>query len=128
MGDVLRRMSRSGLDPLEAIRCATINNASRLRRDDLGMLAAGRRADVVVLADVADIEVAAVYVNGRHVAGNGAMLETPAARLVPPAAARRKPHPPTAGGVPLPVGGRTTGAAVRATPKGAPSHDRGAVA
>ena len=52
VSDVLRRLIRYGLDPLQAIRCATINNAIRLRRDDLGMVAAGRRADLVALADL----------------------------------------------------------------------------
>jgi adenine deaminase len=119
MSDVLRRLIRYGLDPLQAIRCATINNAIRLRRDDLGMLAAGRRADVVVLADVADIEVAAVYVNGRHVAANGAMLEAPAARIVPPAADSMKLHPLSADDFRVRVAGMTQGRAVLRTIKGA---------
>src|SRR5262249_43718696 len=45
MSDVLRRLIRYGLEPLQAIRCATINNAIRLRRDDLGLLAAGPPPD-----------------------------------------------------------------------------------
>ena len=49
MIDVLRRMVRYGLDPLQALRCATVNNAYRLKRDDLGWVAAGRRADLIVL-------------------------------------------------------------------------------
>ena len=57
MSDVLRRLIRYGLDPLQAIRCATINSAIRLRRDDLGMVAAGRRADLAVLADLHEIVV-----------------------------------------------------------------------
>ena len=52
VNDVLRRLIRYGLDPLQAIRCATINNAIRLRRDDLGLVAAGRRADLVALSDL----------------------------------------------------------------------------
>src|SRR6266853_234963 len=93
VSDVLRRLIRYGLDPLQAIRCATINNAIRLRRDDLGMVAAGRRADAVVLADLADIEVAAVYVSGRRVAANGAMLEPPAPRAPASAADSMKLQP-----------------------------------
>ena len=52
INDVLRRLIRYGLEPLQAIRCATINNAIRLRRDDLGLVAAGRRADLVALSDL----------------------------------------------------------------------------
>src|SRR5712671_6392191 len=68
ISDVLRRLIRNGLDPLQAIRCVTINNAIRVRRDDLGMVAAGRRADLVVLADLAEIAVDMVYVGGARVA------------------------------------------------------------
>lgn len=76
MIDVLRRLIRYGLDPLQAIRCATINNAYRLRRDDLGWVAAGRRADLIVLADLRELQVEQVYANGRLVANGGRMVET----------------------------------------------------
>jgi adenine deaminase len=75
INDVLRRLIRNGLDPLQAIRCATANNAIRLRRDDLGLVAAGRRADLVVLSDLREVTVAAVYANGKRVAEDGRMLE-----------------------------------------------------
>src|SRR5712692_425558 len=90
MSDVLRRLIRYGLDPRQAIRCATINNAIRLRRDDLGMVAAGRRADLAVLADLSEIAVETVYVGGARVAANGRMLEAPAARVAPPPAGTMK--------------------------------------
>ena len=45
INDVLRRLIRYGLDPLQAIRCATINNAIRLRRDDLGQAGLAEPAD-----------------------------------------------------------------------------------
>jgi adenine deaminase len=85
VADVLRRLIRYGLEPLQAIRCATINNAMRLRRDDLGMVAAGRRADLVVLEDLKEILVDAVYVSGRRVAVNGRMIEEPKPTVAPPA-------------------------------------------
>jgi adenine deaminase len=93
VSDVLRRLIRYGLDPLQAIRCATINNAIRLRRDDLGLLAAGRRADLVVLADMREIAIDAVYANGRRVAANGRMLNELSARVAPPAANTMKLAP-----------------------------------
>ncbi len=52
--NVLRQLIGHGLDPRQAIRCATINSAIRLRRDDLGLIAAGRRADLVTLTDLHD--------------------------------------------------------------------------
>lgn len=73
--DVLRRLIRYGMDPLQAIRCATVNNAYRLRREDLGWVAAGRRADLVVLDDLRELSVAQVYANGRLVARDGILVE-----------------------------------------------------
>ena len=84
VNDVLRRLIRYGLDPVQAIRCATINNAIRLKRDDLGMIAGGRRADLVVLADLTSVEVTAVYVDGRLVAQDGRMADAPKAALALP--------------------------------------------
>src|SRR5258705_6931884 len=77
VNDVLRRLIRYGLDPLQAIRCATINNAIRLRRDDLGMVSAGRRADLVTLSNLREIAVETVYASGRRVAAQGRMIEAP---------------------------------------------------
>lgn len=84
INDVLRRLVRYGLDPIQAIRCATINNAIRLKRDDLGLIAGGRRADLVVLADLPGMEVAAVYAGGRLMAEDGRMIEAPKAALALP--------------------------------------------
>ena len=98
---MLRRLIRYGLDPLQAIRCATINNAIRLRREDLGLVAAGRRADLVALSDLNEVTVEAVYSNGRHVAQGGKMI-VPLAAVEPPLEntmkvaplqRRRFPHP-----------------------------------
>lgn len=80
--DVLRRLVRYGLDPIQAIRCATINNAYRLKRDDLGWVAAGRRADLIVITDLVGMRVDQVYANGRHVASGGQLLEAPKPALL----------------------------------------------
>jgi adenine deaminase len=48
---LLRSLTRFGLDPIVALRLATYNAAYRLRRADLGLVAPGRRADVIVLSD-----------------------------------------------------------------------------
>ena len=80
--DVIRRMIRYGMAPIQAIRCATINNAIRLRRDDLGQVCAGRRADLALLSDLREVSVAHVYVNGQRIASDGAMtVELDAASL-----------------------------------------------
>jgi adenine deaminase len=117
--DVLRRLIRYGLDPLQAIRCATINNAIRLRRDDLGLVAAGRRADLIVLADLPEVAVEAVYVGGRHVAAKGRLLEPLQPTVAPPAGDTMKLRPLSADDFRLRVPGVTSGRAKLRTIKGA---------
>ncbi len=52
LDDVLRRLIRYGLSPDWALRAATLNAAMRLKRDDLGLIAAGRRADIAIFDDL----------------------------------------------------------------------------
>jgi adenine deaminase len=119
VSDVLRRLIRYGLDPRQAIRCATINNAIHLRRDDIGMVAAGRRAELVVLADLEEVAVEAVYVDGRRMAANGRMLEPLTARVAPPAASTMKLEPMSADDFRIGVPSVTRGRATLRTIKGA---------
>ncbi len=86
MRDVLSRLVNYGMDPVEAIRCATFNGALRLRRPDLGLIGAGRMADLVVLAGLADFKVASVFVAGRHAVQDGRwLIPLHASRSVPTA-------------------------------------------
>jgi len=71
---LLRRLIRYGMDPIVALRCATYHAAYRLQRADLGLVAAGRRADIVVLGDLRDVRVEDVLFDGRHVASRGELL------------------------------------------------------
>lgn len=73
--DLLRRLIRYGLAPARALRIATYNAAYRLQRTDLGLVAAGRRADIVVMSSLEDIAVDDVFFDGRWVAHGGEMLE-----------------------------------------------------
>ncbi|WP_010141066.1 adenine deaminase, partial [Oceanicola sp. S124] len=84
---VIRRLIDCGLPPLWAYRAATLNAATRIGRPDLGLIAPGRRADIVLLSDVADVAASAVIADGRLVAHDGALL-APAPRLAAPAALR----------------------------------------
>ncbi|MEM1484554.1 adenine deaminase [Oscillospiraceae bacterium PP1C4] len=61
-----------GLDPIKAIQMATINAARIYRLRDIGAVAVGYKADLVVLDDLKELTVAAVYKDGEHVAGDGA--------------------------------------------------------
>lgn len=73
--DVLRRLIGYGLPPVRALRIATYNAAYRLQRTDLGLVAAGRRADIIVLSSLEEVAVDDVFFDGRRVAHGGAMFE-----------------------------------------------------
>lgn len=77
LDDVVRRLVRYGLKPEWAIQAATLNAARRLGRPDLGMVAPGRRADLVLFEDLCGFEARRVFVSGREVAAGGALLHPP---------------------------------------------------
>ncbi|NEJ70332.1 amidohydrolase family protein [Rhizobium phaseoli] len=73
LDDVARRLVRYGMKPEWTIRAATFNAAQRLKRSDLGLIAAGRRADIVLFENLADFRAQLVISSGRIVARNGSM-------------------------------------------------------
>ena len=89
--DLIRRLTACGLDPLQALRAATLNAAQRLGRRDLGLVAPGRRADLIVLSDLQALIVEKVYVSGQLVAQDGAPLT--------PTRLARTPAPRSSGGL-----------------------------
>lgn len=74
LDDVVRRLVRYGLKPEWALRAATLNAAQRLGRPDLGLIATGRRADIVVFDSLADLRASVVIANGVPVAKDGRLL------------------------------------------------------
>ncbi|MDH7808294.1 MULTISPECIES: adenine deaminase [unclassified Rhizobium] len=74
LDDVVRRLVGYGLRPEWALRAATLNAAQRLGRADLGLIAAGRRADIVVFEDLSGFAARHVLAGGRAVAEGGRML------------------------------------------------------
>ena len=74
MNDVLRRLIARGLEPMQALRCATLNAAMRLQRRDLGLVAPGRRADLIVLSDLNKLTITRVFASGRLVAEDGRLV------------------------------------------------------
>ncbi|MEB3045249.1 adenine deaminase [Rhizobium mulingense] len=73
LDDVARRLARYGMKPEWAIRAATFNAAQRLKRSDLGLVAAGRRADLVLFDDLTEFRARLVISGGSIVARNGSM-------------------------------------------------------
>ncbi|MFS8144707.1 adenine deaminase [Rhizobium sp. BR 249] len=73
LDDVIRRLVRYGMKPEWALRAATFNAAQRLKRSDLGLIAAGRRADLVLFEDLTEFRARLVISGGRIVARNGGM-------------------------------------------------------
>ncbi len=64
----IRLAIREGLDPVEAIKMATVNPATRYRLDDeLGSIAPGRRADINLISDLEELTVEETYLGGRPV-------------------------------------------------------------
>ncbi|MGC4106360.1 MAG: adenine deaminase [Thermomicrobiales bacterium] len=70
--DILRIAIAHGLDPIRAIRMATWNPANHWRLADTGAVAPGYRADLVVLRDLATVDVAMTLYQGHVVAQDGA--------------------------------------------------------
>ncbi|MFH5925780.1 adenine deaminase [Roseomonas xinghualingensis] len=116
--DTLARLVAHGLPPIHALKMATLHAALRLKRDDIGLLGPGRRAEIVVLSDLPGMVVERVYVSGKLVARDGTMLaplprgfaaDAPRDTMrIPPQPARAfalRPHGITNGKVRLPVVG-----------------------
>lgn len=72
--DVVRKAIARGLDPVTAIQMATINTARYFRRWDMGAVAPGLQADLVVLDDLEGLRAWRVYAGGRLVAKEGRYL------------------------------------------------------
>ncbi len=73
----IRLAIEMGADPIQAIQMATINVAERFRLHDLGSLAPGKKADVVVLKNLEKVKVVHTIVGGRLVVRGGRVLEIP---------------------------------------------------
>ncbi len=63
-----------GLDPITAIRMATLNAAECFGLDDRGAIAPGYRADIVLLDDLKDFSADKVWVAGQLTADQGQYL------------------------------------------------------
>lgn len=74
MNRVVRHAIAQGLKPVTAIQMATINTAQHFRLErELGSIAPGRRADFLLVSDLADLTIDAVYARGIVLAQSGSL-------------------------------------------------------
>lgn len=71
---LLRTAIGAGLEPMTAIRMATLNTADHYRLGDRGAIAPGRRADLVAFSDFSAPLAERVWIGGRLVAADGRAL------------------------------------------------------
>lgn len=74
MNDVINSAIATGMDPVTAIKSTTINIARQLHIDNLGAIAPGYVADMLLVPDLEKIVPQAVYFQGELVAENGKLL------------------------------------------------------
>ena len=67
LDQMLRAMIGHGLDPLRGLQAATLNAAFRLNRRDLGHIAPGKRADIVLFDNLQNLHAAYVLRDGRAI-------------------------------------------------------------
>jgi adenine deaminase len=72
--DVVRKAIAWGLDPVMAVQMATINTAQYFGLRDVGAVAPGYRADLLILDDLEAVDIAQVYAGGQLVAEKGDFL------------------------------------------------------
>jgi adenine deaminase len=71
---MVRNAIAFGIDPIEALRMATLNSAECFQLRDRGAIAPGRVADLVLVEDLANFHARQTIAGGRLVAEDGKML------------------------------------------------------
>ncbi len=71
---LVRLAVAEGLDPVMAIRMATLNAAEWFRLRDRGGIAPGKRADMIVFSDLLDFRAEMVFAGGRLVGRDGELV------------------------------------------------------
>ncbi|TCT36184.1 adenine deaminase [Martelella mediterranea] len=68
---LIRALVAGGLSPVQVLQAATLNAARRLNRTDLGLIAAGRRANIAIFEDLETFSTRHVIVDGKVIASDG---------------------------------------------------------
>jgi adenine deaminase len=72
---VVRKAIKLGLDPATALAMGSLHVADHYRMSDLGAIAPGRQADLIVFDDLADIRPMSVYCRGQQIARDGEFVD-----------------------------------------------------
>ncbi|MPQ44369.1 adenine deaminase [Clostridium tarantellae] len=72
---VIKEVIKAGMNPIDAIRSATLNSARELEISNLGAIAPGFVADLVITPSLEDIVPSAVFFNGELVAKDGKIVK-----------------------------------------------------
>ncbi len=72
---VIRVLIDNDMPAAWVYRAATFNAANRIGRPDLGLIAPGKRADIVLVSDLAEVSATHVFTNGRLVAQAGCLVQ-----------------------------------------------------
>lgn len=74
INDVVRAAIRCGMEPVAAIKSATLNSAREAKIENLGAIAPGYAADMLLVDDLRELNPSHVFFGGRLVAENGRLL------------------------------------------------------
>lgn len=82
---IVRKAVQEGLSPVIAIQMATLNPANYFGLTELGAIAPGKRADLVVFNNLKTLQVTQVYTKGLLAAENGTLVTEMQSTATPPA-------------------------------------------
>lgn len=72
----VKRAIELGMEPIDAVRIATVNSAKHFRlEDEFGSITPGRLADILIVPDMTQMKPSKVFFEGRLVAENGKMVK-----------------------------------------------------
>lgn len=74
MNEIVKRTIKEGVDPVEAIQMVTINPATYFGLEDRGVLSPSKVADIAIINDLNEMDVEAVFIDGKIVAAEGELL------------------------------------------------------
>jgi len=79
--DMLRRAAKNGADPCIAIKMATFNTATYFGLKNIGAIAPGYQADIVIISDLKEMTVEKVIKNGKLIVNKQSLIEIPEPRV-----------------------------------------------